>query len=144
MPACIHPVFETPINALAENTSIGYALARVIEAHPDLAPLLDFCAVDPHEIAVAVGMVYPYEEGGLEDLDDLDFGPPEWFEPVAGLSVLARATAAVRDHPESLAAAIYDPTLRPADVLADLEALGSLLEAARQQETRFHFVEDAK
>ena len=139
MPARFYPVFETSTDSLADNPSIGYALARVAEAHPDLVPLLDFCSVDPHEIAVAVGMVYPYEEDGLGDLDDLDFGPPEWYEPSAALPMLARAIAVVRDHPESLAAAIYDPTLRPADVLADLEAIAALLETARQHETRFHF-----
>ena len=83
--------------------------------------------------------MYPYEEDGLEDLDELDFGPDEWFEPSAGLAVLDRAIAAVRDDPQSLAAAIYDPGLRPADVLADLEAIAAGLEAARQHETRFHF-----
>ncbi len=135
----LYPVFETPVEDLADSPTVGYALARVAEAHPALAPLLDFCAVDPHEVAVAVGMVYPYEEDGLDDLDELDFGPDEWFEPSAGLPVLSRAIAAVRDDPQSLAAAIYDPGLRPADVLADLEAITAQLEAAQQHETRFHF-----
>ena len=141
MPTRIYPRFETPMDGLADDPAVGSALARVIEAHPALALLLDFYAVDPHQIAVQVGMVYPYEEDGLDDLDDLDFGPDEWFEPVAGLAVLSRAIAAVRDDPRSLAAAIYDPGLRPADVLADLEAISALLEAARQHETRFHFRE---
>ncbi len=137
----LYPIFEAPWPGLADDPSVGSALARVIAAHPALAPLLDFCAVDPRQIAVQVGMVYPYEEDGLEDLDELDFGPDEWFEPSAGLAVLNRAIAAVRDAPESLAAAIYDPTLRPDAVLADLEAITALLEAARQHETRFHFRE---
>ena len=139
MPARIYPVLETSIPGSVTDT--GYFLARVVEAHPVLAQLLDFCAVDPHLIAVEVGMVYPYEEGGLDDLRDLDFGPMEWFEPIAGLAVLERATAAVREHPESLATAIYDPGLRPADVLADLEAIARTLETARQHETRFHFIQ---
>ena len=143
MPARIFPEFETPTDGLAADAQMGFALARVIEAHPALIPLLDFCAVDPLQIAVEVGMVYPYEEGGLDDLGDIDFGPFEWFEPVAGLAALERATAAVRDNPESLAAAIYDPTLRPADVLSDLDALTLALQAALQQETRFHLVQDA-
>ena len=142
MPARLYAVLETPITGLPDDVSTGYTLARVAEAHPALVPLLDFCAVDAHALAVEVGMVYPYEEGGLDDLDDLDFGPMEWFEPSAGLLVVERAIAAVRDAPESLAAAIYDPGLRPADVLADLEAIGALLEAAQQQETRFHFVQE--
>ena len=141
MPSRVYPVLETSIPDYAADTDTGYALARVVEAHPVLAQLLDFCAVDPHQIAVEVGMVYPYEEGGLDDLSDLDFGPMEWFEPVAGLAVLERATAAVRDHPESLAAAIYDPGLRAADVLADLDTIARILEAARQHETRFHFIQ---
>ena len=141
MPTRIYPRFETPIDGLVDDQTVGYALARIVEAHPALVPLLDFCAVDPHQIAVEVGMVYPYEEGSLEDLDELDFGPDEWFEPVAGLAVLSRAIAAVRDDPQSLAAAIYDPSLHPADVLADLEAIAAQLEAARQHETRFHFRE---
>jgi hypothetical protein len=142
MPARIYPVFETSVDDLAADSTHGFALARVVEAHSVLALLLDFCAVDPLQIAVEVGMVYPYEEDGLDDLSDIDFGPLEWFEPVAVLPVMGRAIAAVRDNPQSLAAAIYDPSLRPADVLADLEAIDALLQAARQHETRFHFVQD--
>ncbi len=142
MPARIYPVLEAPAG-LPIDMTVGFALARVVEAHPALAPLLDFCAVDPLQIAVEVGMVYPYEEGGLDDLGDIDFGLLEWFEPVAGLAAVERAIAAVRDAPQSLAAAIYDPSLRPADVLADLEAIDALLQAARQHETRFHFVQEA-
>ena len=138
MPPQLYPIFETVFPDAAGAHTAGFALGRAAEAHPDLAPLLDFCAVDPREVAVAVGMVYPYEEGGLDDLDDLDFGPPEWYEPSAALPVLRRAAAALRARPESLAAAIYDPSLRPADVLMDLDALVDLLEAARQHETRFH------
>ena len=141
MPVRIFPKFETPTDGLAADAQTGFALARVIEAHPALIPLLDFCAVDPLQIAVEVGMVYPYEEGGLDDLDDLEFEPMEWFEPVAGLAAVERAIAAVRDTPHSLAAAIYDPSLRPADVLADLEAIRALLQAALQHETRFHFIQ---
>ena len=144
MPVRLYPVLETPIPSLpADDTAVGFALARVAEAHPVLADLLDFCAVDPHQIAVEVGMVYLYEEGGLDDLDDLKFEPMEWFEPVAGLAAVERALSAVRDEPQSLAAAIYDPGLRPADVLADLEAVKALLQAALQHETRFHFVQQA-
>ncbi len=141
MPPHIYPRFETPIDGFAADATHGFALARIVEAHPALIPLLDFCAVDPLQIAVEVGMVYPGEEGGLDDLSDIDFGLLEWFEPVAGLAALERATAAVRDNPESLAAAIYDPSLRPADVLADLDALTQALHAALQHETRFHFVQ---
>ena len=143
MPARIYPVLETAIAGLPTDPAAGFALARAVEAHPVLAQLLDFCAVDPHQIAVEVGMVYPYEEGGLDDLDDLEFEPMEWFEPVAGLVVVERAIAAVRNNPQSLAAAIYDPGLRPADVLADLEATNALLQAALQHETRFHFIQEA-
>ncbi len=142
MPSRLYPVFETPFDAPPADPSVGFALARVAEAHPALAPLLDFCAVDPHEIAVAVGMVYPYEEDGADDLDELDFGPSEWFEPVAGLAALARANDALRDNPESLAAAVYAPGLTPAAVLADLAALTALLQMALQHETRFHFREE--
>lgn len=141
MPARIYPIFETSTDALVVDADIGSALARVVEAHAALAPLLDFCAVDPLQIAVEVGMVYPYEEGGLDDLSDIDFGPTEWFEPIAALPILERALAAVRNDPQSLAAAIYDPTLMPAAVLADLEAIDALLQAARQHETRFHFIQ---
>ena len=142
MPARIYPIFEKPIDGLtADDAHCGFALARVVEAHPVLALLLDFCAVDPVAIALEVGMVYPYEEGGLDDLSDIDFGPMEWFEPVAGLAALERATAAVRDDPQSLAVAIYDPGLSPAAVLNDLEAITEMLRTARQHETRFHFIQ---
>ena len=143
MPACIYPVFETPMDGLAADGRTGFALARVVEAHSALAPLLDFCAVDPLLIAREVGMVYPYEEGGADDLSDIDFGPMEWFEPVAGLASAERAIAAVREDPSSLAAAIYDPSLSPAAVLADLEAIAEMLRMAQQHETRFHFLQGA-
>ncbi|MGI4787430.1 MAG: hypothetical protein ACRYFS_01125 [Janthinobacterium lividum] len=141
MPARIYPVFETPIDSLPEASDTGFALARVVEAHPTLALLLDFCAVDPLQIAVEVGMVYPYEEGGLDDLGDIDFGPTEWFEPIAGLPIVERAIAAVHSDPQSIAAAIYDPGLTPAAVLADLEAIADSLRTAQQHETRFHFIQ---
>ena len=143
MPGRIYPELETPIDGLPADSTHGFALARVAERHPALLPLLDFCAVDPQEIAVAVGMVYPYEEDGLDDLAEIDFGPAEWFEPVVGLAALAQAAEAVRAAPESLAASLYDPALRPADVLADLAALTEALQAALQHETRFHFVLNA-
>ncbi len=70
MPTRIFPILETPVDGIPDDPAVGLALARVIEAHPALIPLLDFCAVDPHQIAVEVGMVYPYEEDGLEDLEE--------------------------------------------------------------------------
>lgn len=142
MPLRLYPEFETPLDGLPADSTHGFAVARVAERHSALLPLLDFCAVDPQQIAVEIGMVYPYEEGGLDDLGDIDFGLSEWFEPVAGLAALGYAAAALRDAPESLAAALYDPSLRPADVLADLAALTQALQAALQQETRFHFLLD--
>lgn len=139
----LYPVWERPIEGFEFSAASGVALARVVEAHPALAELLDFQCVDPHEIAVAVGMVYPYEEGGAEDLADIDFGPGEWYEPALGLAEVREALRAVHDDPQSIAAAIYDPGLRPADVLADLESLEQALLLAQQHETRFYFSLDA-
>jgi hypothetical protein len=110
-----------------------------VEAHPALETLTDFVSVDPVQIALAVGMVYPYEEDGAEDLGEIDFGLPEWHEAALGLAAVRRALDAVRDEPGSIAAAIYDPGLRPEDVIADLEALERALLLAQQHETRFHF-----
>ena len=135
-------MLERPVED-AEAVS-GAALARVVEAHPDLEPLLDFVEADPAEIAHAVGMLSPHEEDAEADLADLDMGEAAWYEPSAGLAAVGRALAAVRAAPQTIAAAIYDPGLRPADVLADLEAIVRVLDMARQHETRFHFVlEDA-
>ena len=120
----------------------GRALARVVEAHPTLADLLDFVQVDPLEIALAVGMVSPHEEDGIDDLGEIDFGPAEWFEPAAGLAVVRRGLGHVQASPESIAAAIYDPAVTPEAVRADLEALERALLFAQQQETRFHFVQE--
>lgn len=117
------------------------ALARIIEAHSALSPLLDFCATDPAQIALAVGMVYPAEEDGQDDLSEIDFGQDDWFEPLAGLAAVERALAAVRRDPLSIAAALYDPGLRSEDVLADLEGVARALQMAQQQETRFHFLQ---
>ena len=139
MEASFYPVLEQPASGFEKGDAPGTALARVVEAHPVLAALTDFVSADPTQIAIAVGMVYPYEEDGAEDLQDIDFGPPEWYEAVLGLAVIRRALDAVRAEPGSIAAAIYDPSLRPEDVLADLEAIERILLLAQQHETRFHF-----
>ena len=139
MEAKFYPVWEQPVAGI-EGTLPGTALARVVEAHPVLAALTDFVSVDPTQIALAVGMVYPYEEDGAEDLNDLVFDPPEWYEAALGLAVIRRALKAVRDEPGSIAAAIYDPGLRPEEVITDLEAIERALQGAQQHETRFHFV----
>ena len=133
-----YPVWEHPMEDDVSDVS-GLALARVVEAHPALTALMDFHSVDPREIALAVGMVYPYEEDGADDLEDLDLGLREWYEPSLGLAAVHHALRAIQDDPQSLAAAIYDPGLRPADVITDLEAIEHSLRLARQHETRFHF-----
>lgn len=140
MSARFYPVFEQPLDGVSEDPAYGSALARAVEAHPTLALLLDFCAVDPIQIALEVGMVSPLEEDGAEDLSEIDFGPTEWFEPASGLAAVERSLTALHENPHSLAAAIYDPTLSIAAVSADLEAIGRLLLAARQREIRFHFL----
>ncbi len=148
MTASFYPVLEQPIEGFDiegfEGASLpGAALARVAEAHPILETLMDFVSVDPHQVAVEVGMVYPYEEDGADDLNDLLFDPPEWHEAVLGLAAVRRALKAVRDDPRSIAAAIYDPSLRAEDVIADLEAIEGALLLAQQHETRFHFATDS-
>ena len=147
MRAAWHPRFvialERPtgqgMGEMEEDSLRGRALARAAEAHPALEPLLDFLAADPGQIAREVGMVYPYEEDGADDLAEIDFGPAEWFEPAAGLAAVRRALEAVRADPDSIKAAVYDPGLRAADVIADLEALERALGSAQQAEARFHF-----
>ena len=141
MKASFTTVLEQPVAGFEGSDAPGTALARVVEAHPVLVELTDFVSVDPTQIALAVGMVYPYEEDGAEDLQDIDFGPPEWYEAGLGLSVVRRALEAVRAEPGGIAAAIYDPGLRPEDVLADLEAIERVLLLAQQHETRFHFAQ---
>ena len=131
----LYPVFEHPFEDGASDA--GMALARVVEAHPALAPLMDFHSPDPAQIAREVGMVYPYEEDGEDDLEEIDFGPEEWFEPSIGLAAVRQALDAVRADPGSIAAAIYAPGLRPAAVLADLEVMEQALVYAQQHETRF-------
>lgn len=139
MEARFYPVLEQPVACFDKDSLAGTALARVVEAHPGLAILMDFVSVDPTQIALAVGMVYPYEEDGAEDLQDIDFGPMEWYEAILGLAVVRRALNAIRQEPDSIAAAIYDPGLRPEDVITDLEAIERALLLAQQHETRFHF-----
>ena len=143
MSARITPVLEHSIEGFAMNPKTGEALARVIEAHPALSALLDFVSVDPAEIALEVGMVYAYEEDGADDLREIDFGPAEWFESSAGLAAVQQALRAVREDPDSIAAAIYDPGLRPEDVISDLEVIEKVLVLARLHETRFHFASQA-
>lgn len=136
----LYPVLEQIVPGADLDPAVGAALARIAEAHPALSPLLDYACVDPAQIAIEVGMVYPYEEDGADDLNEIDFGPVEWFEPAVGLNAVRQALNAVRADPQSLARALYDPTLRPEAVIADLEALEQTLLLAQQQETRFHFV----
>lgn len=144
MDTCFYAALEKPIEGHDPGVGSGKALARVVGSHPVLMPLLDFVSVNPIEIARQVGMVYPYEEDGDEDLNEIDFGPAEWFEPPVGLAAVQRALDAVRDHPESLAEAIYDPELRAEEVIADLEAIRQTLLLAQQYETRFHFRQENK
>lgn len=141
MSASFYLVLEQLVAGFESSDAPGTALARVVEAHPTLAALTDFVSVDPTQIALALGMVYPYEEDGAEDLQDIDFGPPEWYEPALGLVVVRRALDAIRAEPGSIAAAIYDPGLRPEDVIADLELIEQVLLLAQQHETRFHFMQ---
>lgn len=138
MIATIRPVLEHPIENVPREDVSCRALARVIEAHPALSPLLDFAEPDPMQIARAVGLLGP--DDAEEDLEGIDLGTPEWFEPGAGLAAVSHALRAVGEAPESLASVIYDPTLRPADVRADLEFLERTLLLARQYETRFRLV----
>lgn len=121
----------------------GRALARIVEAHAALTPLLDFCATDPAQIALAVGMVSAGEEDGQDDLAEIDFGQDEWFDPAAALIAVQRARQAIDSDPGSVAAVLYDPSLRAGDVAADLAALAHALQVAVQQETRFHFLQRA-
>ncbi len=136
-------VWEPPSESTPLPTSEGRALARLVEAHPALMPLLDFCAIDPAQIALAVGMVYAGEEDGQDDLAEINFGLDEWFEPSAGLAVVRRARLAVEGDPRSIASVLYDPELRAQAVLADLAAIEQALASAMQQETRFHFLQSA-
>jgi hypothetical protein len=136
MGASLYPVLEHPIEGLDVRTVSGHALARVVELHPALMALLDFYSADPAEIASELGMISPHD---AEDLNELDLGPEEWFEPTAGLVTVRQAREVLVADPGSLAAAVYDPRLRPADVITDLEAIERVLLQAQQHETRFHF-----
>ena len=143
MSGSFYPVLERPVPGFESEAAPGKALARVVEAHTVLSALTDFVSVDPAQIAIAVGMVYAYEEDGADDLSEIDFGPPDWYEAVLGLAAVRRALDAIRAGPESIAAAIYDPGLKPEDVIADLEAIERALLLAQQHETRFHFMMEA-
>ena len=139
MNAGFTPILEQPVPGFESSHAPGTALARVVEAHPDLVALTDFVSVDPAQVALAVGMVYPYEEDGADDLQEIDFGPADWYEPALGLAAVRCALDAVRAEPGGIAAALYDPSLRPEAVIADLEAIERALLLAQQHETRFHF-----
>ena len=133
-------ILERPITGDPEAAPGGGALGRAVEAHPALEPLLDFADPDPREVAARLGMAYAYDPDDAADLSEIDFGPPEWHEPAAGLAAVRPALDALRSRPESVAQALYDPGLRPADVLADLEALERVLRRALDHETRFRLV----
>lgn len=143
MPSSFLVVLEHSNRSADAPQNRGRALALIVEAHPALVPLLDYCATDPAQIALAVGMVYAGEEDGQDDLDEIDLGPSEWFEPSAGLAAVRRARLAIETNPASIAAVVYDPALHAQDIVADLEAIEQTLTAALQQETRFHFLQSA-
>lgn len=138
MIATLYPVLERAVKGSASAAEHCRSLARAVEAHPALTPLLDFAEPDPVQIARAVGLLGPNDDE--DELEGIDLGTPEWFEPPAGLAAVRHARRAIASAPESLAAAVYDPSLRPADVLADLEFLERILLLAQQHETRFRFV----
>ncbi len=138
MISTLRVVLEHPIEKLAASSDECRPLARVLESHPALTPLLDFAAPDPVQIARTLGLLGPHDDE--DELDGIDLGAPEWFEPVAGLPAIRQALRAITAAPESLASVLYDPSLRPADVLADLEFLERTLLLAQQHEPRFRFV----
>lgn len=142
MSSSLYPVLEHPIAGFDVTLVSGKALARAVEAHPALMPLLDFYSADPAEIAAEVGMLSPHDPEDADDLREIDLGPEEWFEPTAGLIAVRQALTALRENPKSLAAAVYDPSLRPAHIVADLEGIEGVLLLAQQHETRFHFALD--
>jgi len=133
-----YAVLERPVKGGEIAEKRGVALARVIEWHPELSALLDFYDADPMQIAREVGMLTSHDNPE-EDLEGVDLGGHEWFETQAGLAAVRRALEAVRNDPASIRRAIYEPDIGASDVIADLEAIEGLLEAARQQETRFYF-----
>ena len=133
----LYPVLEQTRDGF-DLRGTGYALARVVEAHPALEGLMDFYSPDPVQMALEVGMVSPGEEDGIDDLAEIDFGPAEWFEPAVGLASVQEALRVVRADPHSIAAALYEPDIQPQDVIADLEVIEAALLIAQQHETRFH------
>ena len=140
--AGFYPALERPIAGEEVEPTTGRALALVVETHPALADLMDFCSADPVQIALAVGMVSPHDEEDLDDLREIDLGEPEWFEPAVGLAAVRQGLQAVRRAPASVRAVLYHPRLRPEDVITDLEAIERTLLLAQQHETRFRFVKN--
>jgi hypothetical protein len=133
----LYPVLEMPTEGF-DLRNTGYALARIVEAHPALEGLMDFYSPDPVQMALEVGMVSIGEEDGIDDLAEIDFGPAEWFEPAVGLAAVREALRVLRADPRSIAAALYEPDIQPQDVIADLEVIEAALLIAQQQEIRFH------
>ncbi|MBV9848311.1 MAG: hypothetical protein JO250_01355, partial [Armatimonadetes bacterium] len=86
-------VLERPLTGFDPTAVLGTSLARVVGAHPALEPLLDFASPDPLQVARAVGMLSPDEEDAEDDLRDLDWDAPEWFEAPAGLAAVRGALA---------------------------------------------------
>lgn len=137
----IYPVLELPASTPIDYS--GAALAKIVELHPDVEPLLDFYAADPVEMAYEVGMVSPADDDDVDaDLAEIDFGPKEWHEPTAAIPVVEHAINVLRADPDSIRRLIYDPTLSQLDVIRDLERLLSILIDARDRETRFHLAVD--
>lgn len=135
----LYPILEnSTVDAVDEG--VGRSLAKVIEVHPDLEPLLDFYGPDPIEMAHEIGMVHPLEEDGDDDLTGIDFGPDEWHEASVGVTVVQRALDGLRADPSSIGRYLYDPTLRQEDVVDDLSAILAALEDARDREIRFRLI----
>jgi len=135
--ASIYPVLEDATAEAARPLNAGAALGKIVDAHPDLEGLLDFVSPDPIAMAHEIGMVHPQEEDADDDLADIDFGAWEWHEASTGIAVVERALSALRSEPSSISRYLYDPALKQADVIADLETMLSILEDARHREVRF-------
>ena len=134
----LYLILESPVGGVFRIGPLS-ALARIVEAHPALVPLLDFVCPDPIQIALEIGMVSPQEEDDLEELGDIDLGLEEWFEPAAGLAKVAPALRAIEDDLQSIALVLYEPDLQPAQIVADLKTVLHTLGVAQNHEVRFHF-----
>ena len=85
---------------------------------------MEFFSLSADDAAAAV------EDFGLDDEEELEMAPEQWFEPEEGLASVRALTRSLEEHPEALS--------NTEAVLQDLRAFDLVLTAAQDRGLKWH------